>query len=236
MPVRDESCDARAWYRCNNRVFWREPVFLGRSRNHKSVRGTAVERAAAERRLARRASRSSEPTLRRAAAPRRCTRARRLARPRRSPCTMVEPSRRSSRSAAKPARFRNDADTRAASVEVERADALACTMVEPSRRSSRSAAKPARFRNDAEDVPASKVRRTTRGVAGLSHPGSRAGLQLADVAGGHGDESPSRLIPDYDSAGAISGIGAATPTKSTRCASLPCSSLPCFPFARACTG
>ena len=38
-------------------VFWREPVFLGRSRNHKSVRGTAVERAAAERRLARRASR-----------------------------------------------------------------------------------------------------------------------------------------------------------------------------------
>ena len=196
MPVRDESCDARAWYRCNNRVFWREPVFLGRSRNHKSVRGTAVERAAAERRLARRASRSSEPTLRRAAAPRRCTRARRLARPRRSPCTMVEPS----------------------------------------RRSSRSAAKPARFRNDAEDVPASKVRRTTRGVAGLSHPGSRAGLQLADVAGGHGDESPSRLIPDYDSAGAISGIGAATPTKSTRCASLPRSSLPCFPFARACTG
>ena len=153
---------------CNNRVFWREPVFLGRSRNHKSVRGTAVERAAAERRLARRASRSSEPTL--------------LARPRREPCTMVEPS----------------------------------------RRSSRSAAKQARFRNDAEDVPASKVRRTARCGAGLSHPESRAGY----VAGGHGDESPSRSGPDYDSA-KISRDPEATPTKSMRCASLPC-----FPLAR----
>ena len=132
---------------------------------------------------------------------------------------------------------RRGAAARAASVEVERADAqrrLArsrrepCTMAEPSRRrrSSRSAAKPARFRNDAEDVPASKVRRTARGVAGLSHPESRAGLQLADVAGGHGDESPSRSGPDYDSA-KISRDPEATPTKSMRCASLPR-----FPFAR----
>ena len=159
-----------AWYDVtNNRVFWREPVFLG-SQNHKSVRGTAAE----------------------------------------------------------PPRSGGS-----------RGERRGRAMVEPSRRSSRSAAKPARFRNDAEDVPASKVRRTARGVAGLSQPESRAGLQLlegvvrraapqkyADVAGGHGDESPSRSGPDYDSA-KISRDPEATPTKSMRCASLPC-----FPFAR----